>query len=93
MVPCWSGSRGLVLGFAAGFLYRKAMAASNAQSIEARRRPERKPEDAPGSRARGRRDPKRPWRRPRRRSPTMRREAEEDVRVAARGDRRGRSGG
>jgi ribonuclease Y len=36
MVPVLTGIAGLVLGFAAGFLYRKSIAASNAQSIEAR---------------------------------------------------------
>jgi ribonucrease Y len=36
MVPILTGIAGLVLGFAAGFLYRKSVAAANAQSIEAR---------------------------------------------------------
>ncbi len=36
MVPMLAGIAGLLLGFAAGFLYRKSVAATNAQSIEAR---------------------------------------------------------
>ncbi|MGZ8580295.1 MAG: ribonuclease Y [Actinomycetota bacterium] len=36
MVPMLTGLAGLLLGFAAGFLYRKSIAGSNAQSIEAR---------------------------------------------------------
>ncbi|MGH2540281.1 MAG: Rnase Y domain-containing protein, partial [Actinomycetota bacterium] len=36
MVPVLAGIAGLLLGFAAGFLYRKSVAATNAQSIEAR---------------------------------------------------------
>ena len=36
MVPVLTGMAGLLLGFAAGFLYRKSIAGSNAQSIEAR---------------------------------------------------------
>jgi ribonuclease Y len=36
MVPALVGIGGLILGFAAGFIYRKSLAASNALSIEAR---------------------------------------------------------
>ena len=36
MVPVLTALAGLLLGFAAGFLYRKSIAATNAQSIEAR---------------------------------------------------------
>ena len=36
MVPMLAGIAGLLLGFGAGFLYRKSIAAGNAQSIEAR---------------------------------------------------------
>ena len=36
MVPVLTGIAGLLLGFAAGFLYRKSIAATNAQSIETR---------------------------------------------------------
>jgi ribonuclease Y len=36
MVPVLTALAGLVLGFVCGFLYRKSVAASNAQSIEAR---------------------------------------------------------
>jgi ribonucrease Y len=36
MIPALVGIGGLVLGFAAGFIYRKSIAASNAMSIEAR---------------------------------------------------------
>ena len=36
MVPVLTGIAGLLLGFAAGFLYRKSVAASSAQSIESR---------------------------------------------------------
>jgi ribonuclease Y len=36
MVPVLTAIAGLLLGFAAGFLYRKSIAATNAQSIEAR---------------------------------------------------------
>ena len=36
MVPVLTGIAGLLLGFAAGFLYRKSVAATNSQSIEAR---------------------------------------------------------
>ena len=36
MVPVLAGIAGLLLGFAVGFLYRKSIAATNAQSIEAR---------------------------------------------------------
>ncbi|CAN5791005.1 ribonuclease Y [soil metagenome] len=36
MVPVLTGIAGLLLGFAAGFVYRKSIAASNSQSLEAR---------------------------------------------------------
>ena len=36
MVPVLTGIAGLLLGFGAGFLYRKSVAAGNAQSVEAR---------------------------------------------------------
>ena len=36
MVPVLTAIAGLLLGFAAGFLYRKSIAATNAQSIETR---------------------------------------------------------
>jgi len=36
MIAFLTGIVGLVLGFGAGFLYRKSVAASNAMSIEAR---------------------------------------------------------
>jgi ribonuclease Y len=36
MVPVLTGIAGLVLGFLGGFIYRKSIAATNAQSIEAR---------------------------------------------------------
>jgi ribonuclease Y len=36
MVPVLTGIAGLLLGFGVGFLYRKSMAVTNAQSIEAR---------------------------------------------------------
>ena len=38
MVPVLTGIAGLLLGFGAGFLYRKSVAAGNAQSVEARAR-------------------------------------------------------
>src|SRR5688572_26524591 len=36
MVPVLTGIAGLLLGFAAGFWYRRSVAAANAQSIESR---------------------------------------------------------
>jgi ribonuclease Y len=36
MIAFLTGTLGLLLGFGAGFLYRKSIAASNAMSIEAR---------------------------------------------------------
>ena len=36
MVPVLTGIAGLLLGFTAGFLYRRSIAAGNAHSIEAR---------------------------------------------------------
>ena len=77
MVPVVVGIVALAAGIAAGFLIRKTMAASDAQSIEARA--QKSPAWRPSAR------PTRPGcgrsRRLERKSATMRREAEEDVRA------------
>ena len=76
MVPVLTGIAGLVLGFAAGFLYRKSIAASNAQSIEARAQTMRLEAEREASLA-----ATRSLDEARAEIATMRREADEDIRA------------
>jgi ribonuclease Y len=76
MVPVLTGIAGLVLGFAAGFLYRKSIAASNAQSIEARAETMRLEAEREASLA-----ATRSLEEARAEIATLRREADEDIRA------------